>query len=1009
MLLLFPILVALQQTTPPAAAASSRSPTTPPSGDTTGYWQQRITYRIVARLDEHAQAVHATGELRYVNESPDTLREMYFHQYLNAFRPGSRWSAVDEREGRVRFQHLRDPDYAYERFTSRPTVDGTPVTAEYPLAPDSTVVRIALPRPLPPGDSVRVHFDWDARPSALVYRRQGRRGREYDFAQWYPKVAVYDRDGWEENPLVPAGELYGEFGTYDVTFLLPNDQIIGATGVPVAGDPGWERVRQSGSVNLAADAYGAVDDSAAPVPSGYRRVRFLAKGVHHFAWTVSPDFLYEGALYRGKIPVHVLYHARSAAQWGKGRAVGMIIHALEWLESIYGPYAYPQVTGTERLDGGATEFPMMVMYGGMSQGLVLHETGHIYSYGLLGNNEWRSGWMDEGLTDYQTSWAQKLTLPERARGEAPAVGRPPAGYRSHAARPDRLDGEALGQFTLDLLGRAQPIGTPAYDFSEFGIYNEMVYGRASRMYGMLRDALGDSAFLRFLHDYYARWQFKHVDEHAMRASAERASGRDLGWFFDQWVHRTGLIDYALRDVRVERSGGKWVTRARIVRVGAYRHPMPVGALTGGGWVIARGAPERDDQWVEIHTSEPPRAVRLDPEHVTDDWDRRNDVAPRANGTDRAAVTRTVFDWPFLEQSDRNRVIAAVTPLAWYTDPGGATPALRLRTNYQGWLDRWELGIAVPVRRPAANESGQLQGWIAVENPSLPFADRPLLGVRAGAWLLDGIAKLDLRKTWDTSPFHYANGPRRSWTLALTATLPYDRAWVDPLRWDDARVVDASVEYRWRSRASTGLAARLYVSGGVASARGSGGDSRTYDRIEVEATKTTSFGPRSRLAGALRVFAGVSDHTPTQRSIGLSTLDVTETFSNHLLRGRGAPLARRDVHYLALGGAGVRGYSPLLRLDDVAAANAELAVPLNTPHRGSLIPRVSLAAFADGAWATPKGSATDRFFADAGVGLALRGSLFDQPFTARVDAPLWVRKVEGSGERLRWVVALRELW
>ena len=81
-----------------------------------GYWQQHVHYRIVARLDEAATRLHSRGELVYVNNSPDTLREMYLQQYLNAFRPGSRWSAADEREGRVRFQRLQDPDYAFRVF-----------------------------------------------------------------------------------------------------------------------------------------------------------------------------------------------------------------------------------------------------------------------------------------------------------------------------------------------------------------------------------------------------------------------------------------------------------------------------------------------------------------------------------------------------------------------------------------------------------------------------------------------------------------------------------------------------------------------------------------------------------------------------------------------------------------------------------------------------------------------------------------------------------------------------
>ena len=128
----------------PAVAQRRPSVTSPPSGDTTGYWQQRVHYQITATLDEVRKAVRASGRLTYVNQSPDTLRELYFHQHLNAFRPHSAWSAGDAREGRVRFQNLAEPEYGYERFTRAPLVNGTAVTPEYPGAPDSTVVRLAL-------------------------------------------------------------------------------------------------------------------------------------------------------------------------------------------------------------------------------------------------------------------------------------------------------------------------------------------------------------------------------------------------------------------------------------------------------------------------------------------------------------------------------------------------------------------------------------------------------------------------------------------------------------------------------------------------------------------------------------------------------------------------------------------------------------------------------------------------------------------------------------------------
>src|SRR2546425_1434155 len=185
------------------------------------YWQQQVAYVISAALDEPSGVLTGQVRIRYVNRSPDTLRDFYVHQYLNAFRPGSRWSAADSAEGRVRFQHLADPDHAFERIT-RATVMGQAIAPDYPYAPDSTVAHWTLPGPLAPGDSMTVEIEWRARLST-VPRRQGRAGaggRRFDFAQWYPKVVVYDRHGWEDHPLYPAGEFYGEVRSEEHTSEL---------------------------------------------------------------------------------------------------------------------------------------------------------------------------------------------------------------------------------------------------------------------------------------------------------------------------------------------------------------------------------------------------------------------------------------------------------------------------------------------------------------------------------------------------------------------------------------------------------------------------------------------------------------------------------------------------------------------------------------------------------------------------------------------------------------------
>ncbi len=607
----------------PMLAQAQRTGSSPVEGDTVGYWQQRANYDITARLDEARQLVVATGTLRYTNNSPDVLTEMFVHQYLNAFRPYSKWSDTDEREGRRRFQDLEDPAFGYERFTARPTVDGVPVTVEYPGAPDSTVARFALPKPLRPGQTAVVTFVWEARPST-VFRRQGRKGRHFDLAQWYPKVAVYDRGGWQHNALVPAGELYGEFGDFRVALVLADDQVVSATGVPVAGDPGWERAKRGGTVSLLQrTAYGPPAPTPPPIPpASMRSVVFEAKNVHHFVWSVDPDYRYEGGIYvRPKprnrpefriwdtVAVHALYRPGDETTWGSGIVVQRTIDALKWLEETYGPYAYPQMSAVHRLDGGGTEFPMVMHNGSASFELILHEGGHIFTYGILANNEWRSGWMDEGLTSYQTAWRLGETPQERAKS---ALSRDP---RWMAPVPPAADLARREKF----IATAEPLSTNAEVFRSFNVYNAMVYTRAEQMYGALRDVIGDSYFSAFLQDYYSRWALKHVDRVAMQKSAERNVGRPMGWFFDQWLETAGEVQYTLKEVSTsQKRANEWVTTARLVRVGAYRHPMPVGVRTATGWTFVRGDAMRDDQRVTITTPDKPDLVRLDPLALTDD-------------------------------------------------------------------------------------------------------------------------------------------------------------------------------------------------------------------------------------------------------------------------------------------------------------------------------------------------------------------------------------------------------
>jgi len=562
-------------------------------------WQQEVHYTLEATLDEEAQELRGGGTLVYHNRSPDALDELYLHLYLNAFRPNSRWATVEERSD-FDFQSLEEPDHAYERLQSL-RMGGEELTAEYPHAPDSTVVRFGLPEAIPAGGEATFTFQWSARPSTLC-RRQCREGRQWDFAQWYPRVAVYDPEGWQALPLHPQGEFYGEFGTYDVTVEVADDQVVGATGAVLEGDPGWvpEETSPTDVVRLQSDWYEA---PLAPVSPGFfqgdpdegrRRVRFYGERIHHFAWSTSPDFRYETGLHRD-IPIHVLFRPGDM-DWDLGAVVARSARALEWLEGVFGPYPYPQLTNLHRIEGGGTEFPMLVMDGGPGQGLILHEFAHQYAHGILGNNEWKDAWLDEGMASFLGSW-----FAEDVHGVEP------------------WGGMMTGLGRVEAQGIPVPVSTPSHEMPDYGTYGLLAYSKPSAILFMLREHLGAETMRRGLQLYYERHAFQHVVEDDLRQALEEASGEDLEWFFQQWFHTTATLDYAVESASAERSGAGWSTSVTVTRTGEAWMPLTVEA--GGERVVLEERART--QTVEITTEERPEAVVLDPDVVLLDTDRGN--------------------------------------------------------------------------------------------------------------------------------------------------------------------------------------------------------------------------------------------------------------------------------------------------------------------------------------------------------------------------------------------------
>ena len=991
-------------------------------GDTAGYWQQDVRYTIRAALDEPSGVLVAAGRLVYRNNSPDTLRSFYLHLYLNAFRPGSQWSASEAREGIHRFGDLPDPYHAFERLGAV-RADGVPVQPSYPFGPDSTIAGFPLPRPLAPGDSLVVDLEWRSRLS-VIPRRQGRWGRRFDFAQWYPKVVVYDRFGWKLRPLYLAGEFYGEFATYDVALDLAADQVVGATGVPVEGDPGWSAARATAGtpVTLQADWYGRVPEANGfaawgPPQPGRKRVRFYADRVHDFAWSLNPAYVYEEGRF-GPTVLRTLYLPQDRSTWGGGQVIARMGRLLAWMDTLFGGYPWPQFTALHRIEGGGTEFPMVVMNGGPSEGLIFHEGGHQYLYGILANNEWRDGWLDEGFTSFQSGWHAERQRP----GAAPNLGGQMA---------------ILG---MDLDGWSEPLATPAERFADFAVYNQMVYAKGALFFQMLRYVVGEEAFRRGLRAYYAAWQLKHVSEDALRHAMEDAAHRDLAWFFAEWLHGTPLVDYALREVSRTRTAEGWRTRVTIERLGDGVMPVDIAVPAGDTTLIVRAEGMAKRESVEVRSAARPGRVELDPARQTMDWNYLNNrEGPRGLFGGTRAVGRSEHrpGWSADSPARRDRLVVNWLPLAWFNDVGGLTIGVQTRSNYLG---RFELNTT-QWTWPTAWGNAAGTGAVTRVRPDWFVSLRDPVGGRAprrhsavAAWRLEGRAGGRLSGEVDRRA-HFDAPVTARLGMGLSVMAVQDARYLDRRRWDDVNTAEFGA---WASGTAVGGAgvgtSRLEVAAGQSFAPSYpaaywawAGPGPPPDPIGTRRLRGAPYGrglvevtggwTRDRLALRLRaVAAGVlgGSAVPLQRRVFIGGADPYATFANPFLRSRGAPLARADVHYQAAGGLGLRGYDPAASATWGVAMNVELATRLVDRPRDRWFGTVSAAVFADAARLDP--AALGRTAAaDAGVGLRATHRIGPTRFVTRIDLPLLATRpaaavagAPGDGPfKFRWVWSLEE--
>ena len=589
------------------------------------YWQNRADYQIHATLDQKAHGLSGEEAIAYTNNSPDTLDVLWLQLDQNIYRPGSRSHAADGASPR-RGEGFTD---GYTIESVEVEQDGHRIAAK--TVESDTRLQVTLPTPLAGhGGKLTLHVRYRfAIPGAFGGRMawgKVKGGEVYDLAQWYPRMAVYDDiRGWDTLPYL-AQEFYLEYGDFDYWVTVPSSMIVAGSGALQNPDEVLtirerERLAKAAASDATVKIVAPSEIAAERVKTGTKTWHYRMENTRDVAFSASDAFAWDAArinLPGGKTSLAMSYYpAEAAGPKAWDRSTQYVKDTVEKMSARWHPYPWPAAINIAGPASGM-EYPGIVFDGIDDKDAPLfwitaHEIGHDWFPMMVGFDERRDAWMDEGFNTFidifeSEDFNKGEFAPKRDSEYAPGGGNPVDEILPVLADPN----------APPILSRAD---TVIEKYRHPVTYFKSALGLVLLREQILGPDRFDPAFRRFI----ATWAFRHPKPADFFRFMESETGEDLSWWWRGWYATNSTYDVAVTKIAPGKNGGTQVTvenRDPLVMPVTLRVDYADGShadlrLPAESWI------RQTSTVVPIPAGKRVVAATADPDHALPDHDRSN--------------------------------------------------------------------------------------------------------------------------------------------------------------------------------------------------------------------------------------------------------------------------------------------------------------------------------------------------------------------------------------------------